>query len=76
MSAPPGALGGIALSVNGEPLDVPEGATVSAVLDRIASPQRGVAVALNGEVVPRSAWQETVLSGGDRLEVLTASQGG
>jgi sulfur carrier protein len=33
-------------------------------------------VALNGEVVPRSAWSTTGLDAGDRLEVLGASQGG
>jgi sulfur carrier protein len=37
---------------------------------------RGVAVAVNGEVVPRSAWETTGLHPGDRVEVLTAAQGG
>jgi sulfur carrier protein len=37
---------------------------------------RGIAVALNGEVVPRSAWEVTGLRPGDRVEVLTAAQGG
>jgi sulfur carrier protein len=36
----------------------------------------GIAVALNGEVVPRSAWSTTSLDDNDRLEVLGASQGG
>ena len=38
--------------------------------------RRGIAVALNGEVVPRSAWDVTDLRPGDRVEVLTAAQGG
>jgi sulfur carrier protein len=37
---------------------------------------RGVAVAVNGEVVPRTDWPATVLRGGDRVEVLSAAQGG
>jgi len=37
---------------------------------------KGIAVALNGEVVPRSAWDVTDLRPGDRVEVLTAAQGG
>ena len=37
---------------------------------------RGIAVAVNGEVVPRSAWEATGLQPGDRVEVLTAAQGG
>ena len=38
--------------------------------------KRGVAVAVNGTVVPRSAWSEVDLADGDRVEVLTAAQGG
>jgi sulfur carrier protein len=39
-------------------------------------PQTGVAVAVDGAVVPRAAWPDTVLTDGARLEVLTAVQGG
>jgi len=38
--------------------------------------QRGIAVALNGSVVPRSAWGETALSPGDSVEIVRAMQGG
>ncbi len=38
--------------------------------------RRGVAVAVNEEVVPRSAWDETPVRDGDRVEVLNAAQGG
>jgi sulfur carrier protein len=38
--------------------------------------QRGIAVALNGSVVPRSAWGETALSPGDSIEIVRAMQGG
>jgi sulfur carrier protein len=38
--------------------------------------QRGIAVALNGSVVPRSAWGETALSPGDSIEIVRAIQGG
>ncbi len=62
--------------VNGETLAVAADATISAVLQQLESPSRGVAVALNGEVVRRSEWQETSLARGDCLEVLTAAQGG
>jgi sulfur carrier protein len=37
---------------------------------------RGVAVALNGRVVPRAAWAETSLRDGDRVEIVRAMQGG
>ena len=64
--------------VNGEPAEVADGQTVAELLDRLGHPAdgSGIAVALNGEVVPRSAWSTTGLDPGDRLEVLGASQGG
>ena len=69
----------MSLSVNGAPAPLPSPATVAALVaamaDTAATP-RGIAVALNGEVVPRSAWDATDLRPGDRVEVLTAAQGG
>jgi sulfur carrier protein len=38
--------------------------------------QRGIAVALNGAVVPRAAWKETALRAGDTIEIVRARQGG
>ncbi len=38
--------------------------------------ERGIAVALNAEVIPRSEWDSTVISVGDRLEIVGARQGG
>jgi sulfur carrier protein len=38
--------------------------------------QRGIAVALNGEVVPRAAWRDTSLKPGDSVEIVRARQGG
>jgi sulfur carrier protein len=39
-------------------------------------PASGIAVACNGEVVSRAAWEETRLESGDRVEILVATQGG
>lgn len=66
------------ITVNGKPLDLPAGTPVAAVVSElVGSPDaRGVAVAVNGEVVPRTAWTTTVVGAGDRVEVLTATQGG
>ena len=38
--------------------------------------QKGIAVALNGAVVPRAAWPETALKPGDNVEIVRAKQGG
>ena len=65
------------IRVNGEsePLGV---ATLAALLAEKAldTGQRGIAVALNGAVVPRSAWGETSLKPGDSVEIVRARQGG
>ena len=65
-------------SVNGAAAPLPSPATVAALVAAMTDPggSRGIAVALNGEVVPRSAWDATDLRPGDRVEVLTAAQGG
>jgi sulfur carrier protein len=62
--------------LNGERREVDEGATVAEVVAAWAVPERGVAVAVDGEVVPRGAWPTVGLADGARLEVLTAVQGG
>jgi sulfur carrier protein len=53
-------------------------ATVEALLAEKAvdTGQRGIAVALNGAVVPRAAWRDTPLKPGDRVEIVRAKQGG
>ncbi len=62
--------------VNGEPRALPEGATVAMVLAQLDLPERGIAVALDREVIPRGQWDRTVLGDGSRLEVVRAVQGG
>ncbi len=65
------------IQVNGtsEPLAV---ATLAALLAEkaIDTAQRGIAVALNGAVVPRAAWPATPLRPGDSVEIVRARQGG
>lgn len=62
--------------VNGEPRELPDGASVAEVVASVTAAGSGVAAALNDEVVLRSAWEATPLRDADRLEVLTAVQGG
>jgi sulfur carrier protein len=65
------------IRVNGEsePLAA---ATLDALLaEKTAdTAQRGIAVALNGSVVPRAAWRDTALKPGDSVEIVRARQGG
>ena len=64
--------------LNGQPRDLGEGATVADAVDASGAPESraGVAVAVDGEVVPRSRWTERELAGGEQVEVLQAVQGG
>lgn len=64
------------VTVNGEPAEVGEGASVADVVASRTRELRRVAVAVNGEVVPRSTWPSARLAAGDAVEVLTAAAGG
>ncbi|MGH3755646.1 MAG: sulfur carrier protein ThiS, partial [Pseudonocardiaceae bacterium] len=55
---------------------LPNTATLADVVERLEAPSRGVAVALDGAVVPRASWPGTVLHDDASVEVLTAVQGG
>jgi sulfur carrier protein len=65
------------IRINGqdEPL---EAVTLTALLAEKAVDvaQRGIAVAINGAVVPRAAWPQTLLKPGDNVEIVRARQGG
>ncbi|MHC1558736.1 sulfur carrier protein ThiS [Actinomycetospora sp. C-140] len=62
--------------LNDESRDVGTGTTVAALMAEHGVPERGVAVAVDGTVVPRAAWATVQLIEGTRVEVLTAVQGG
>ncbi|MBY8874067.1 sulfur carrier protein ThiS [Micromonospora sp. PLK6-60] len=64
------------LTVNGAGRHVPGGTSVEDLVRAVTDQRRGLAVAVNGEVVPRGGWPATVLRDGDRVEVLSAAQGG
>ena len=65
------------VTVNGMPCTVVAGTLTDFMAHRgYDSGKRGVAVALNGQVVPRSGWESTELRDGDRLEIVEPVQGG
>jgi sulfur carrier protein len=61
--------------VNDEDIEVDDQTTVAALIERLGFPEKGIAVAVDWAVLPRSLWQ-TTLADGARLEVVTAVQGG
>lgn len=68
------------VSVNGEPRALAPGTTVAQLVTALCGSgeraARGIAVALDREVVPRSSWESVVLRPGDRVEVVSAVAGG
>lgn len=64
------------LMVNGTARAMADPTDVAGLVAQLTAAERGVAVAVNGEVVPRSQWTAVALRDGDRVEVLTAAQGG
>ncbi|MER7500042.1 sulfur carrier protein ThiS [Nonomuraea pusilla] len=62
--------------INGTAHEVPDGTTVAQAVRTLTTATTGVAVAVNDEVVTRGSWETTALSDSDRVEVLTAVQGG
>ncbi|MFJ3979002.1 sulfur carrier protein ThiS [Streptomyces sp. NPDC090021] len=64
------------ISVNGEPREVAADTTLDTVVADLTAAASGVAAALNETVVPRGQWPATPVGDGDRVEILTAVQGG
>jgi sulfur carrier protein len=63
------------VTVNDEAVEVDERTTVAALLETLGFPEKGIAVAVDWSVLPRSEW-DSRLSDGARVEVVTAVQGG
>lgn len=64
------------IQLNGEPLELPDGSSVADLLAHLELAGRRLAVELNQEIVPRSAYAVTVLHADDRIEVVHAIGGG
>jgi sulfur carrier protein len=66
----------VPIVINGASSSVAEGTTVDVIVASLIDDSSGCAVAVNDVVVPRSTWARRALEAGDRVEVLTAVQGG
>ena len=64
------------VTVNGDAAELADGLTVAALVATRAQEHRRIAVAVNADVVPRSAWDATEIRDGDAVEVLVAVAGG
>ncbi len=68
--------GTVSVTVNGEQRDILAGTSVAQVITLVTGQDKGIAVAVNGEVLPRRHWTATLLADRDQVEVVTAVQGG
>jgi sulfur carrier protein len=66
----------VQVKLNGEPHELPDGATLAEAVAQVTDLASGVAAAVNGDVVARGSWAVTSLRDGDQVEVVTAVQGG
>ena len=66
----------VQVKLNGEPRELPDGATLAEAVAGLTGLASGVAAAVNGDVVPHGGWAATLLRNGDQVEVVTAVQGG
>lgn len=64
------------ITLNGRPRQATDDISLTELVHQVSDRVTGIAVALNSEVVPRGSWDATVLSAGDRVDVVTAVQGG
>jgi sulfur carrier protein len=66
----------IQIRVNGQERAVPPALHLTALVEQLQPGPRRLAVEINGEIVPRSAWAQTELQDGDRVEIVQAIGGG
>ena len=64
------------ITLNGSRHEIADGTTLDLLVAVFSLPERGVAMAMNSEVVPRSLWASTRVLPDARVEVVTAFQGG
>lgn len=65
-----------AITVNGQQRTLPASSSLEHVVQELTSATTGIAVSINDEVVPRREWTTRAVCSGDRIDVLTAVQGG
>ncbi len=66
----------VEVRLNGEAVSLAAGTTLSELVARWCGSDRGVAVAVNQEVIPRSVWSDYVVTNGAAVEIVTAAAGG
>jgi sulfur carrier protein len=66
----------VKVTLNGEQREIASGMSVAQLISLVTDQDKGIAVAVNGEVLPRRHWAATALADSDQVEIVTAVQGG
>ena len=64
------------LKVNSKETEVKDGCTVAELASQLAFPEKGIAIAVNNKMTPRTEWNERILQPNDSLVVIKAACGG
>ena len=64
------------ITVNGRQREAADELSLAELVGQVSDRSTGIAVAVNSEVVPRGDWPSTAVRPGDRIDVVTAVQGG
>ena len=64
------------VTVNGKPMELPDGLTIEDLLVRLAVPRQFTAVALNREITPKASYGAAILHEGDKVEIVRPMGGG
>ena len=66
----------IQIELNGEAKEIDDNSTVASLVAELSLPNRGLAVEVNYEVIPRSKHPDVILKSGDHIEIVTLVGGG
>ena len=66
----------ITIKVNNQPKEIPENSSVASLLQTLEQPEKGIAVAINQQIITKTDWDTKAVTNGDDILIIQATQGG
>ncbi len=66
----------ITINVNNQPKEISENSSVASLLQTLEQPEKGIAVAINQQIITKTDWESKVVTNGDDILIIQATQGG
>ncbi len=66
----------ITINVNNHPKEISENSSVASLLQTLEQPEKGIAVAINQQIITKTDWESKVVTNGDDILIIQATQGG